>query len=75
MDEEFDPIDLQCKSTRWMMNEASKLIQQWKDCKTAHAKNRLLPKLEAIRATLKRENREMKPLYDMIKEGEEWKDL
>jgi hypothetical protein len=76
MDDYIDQFDLQIESSLWMIGEARKIIDEYKACKTAHAKNKLRPKLEAIRATLRRENTSMKPIYDLLKEdksGEEWK--
>lgn len=76
MEDNFDPVDLQIGSALWKMAEAKKLIKEYKECKTANAKHLLRPKLDAIRATLHREDKEMKPIYDLLKDeqaGEEWK--
>jgi len=76
MDDEIDQVSLQMDTAVWMSKEARKIIDEYKECKTAHARNKLRPKLEAINATLHREDTAMKPIYDLLKEeqaGEEWK--
>lgn len=69
MDETEQWVEMQLEASQWACTEADKLIAQWGECKTAHARKKLIPKLEEIR---KRLAFEAKGIGKLI-EGEEWK--
>lgn len=69
-----EQIELQLAASSWLTKEADALIKQWKSCKTAHARKKLIPKLEHMRARLRFEGRGIDKLIDLVDgEGEEWK--
>lgn len=57
-----DPADATLASGAWVVAEATKLIAQYKACKTAYARNRLRPKLEYITKKLAFEGKEINKL-------------
>lgn len=69
-----EQIEMQLSASSWLTKEADELIRRWKACKTAHARNKLRPKLEHMRARLHFEGKGIDKLIDMVdNEGEEWK--
>lgn len=75
MDEYNDNVEssaqIQLETSEWARNEADKLIKQYKACKTAHAKNRLRPKLEYMRSRLAFESRALGKLIGYDEYGNE----
>ena len=75
MDEYNDNVELaaqiQLETSEWVKNEADKLIKQYNECKTAHAKNRLRPKLEYMRNRLAFEARALGKLVGYDEYGNE----
>ena len=75
MDEYNDNVEsaalIQLETSEWVRNEADKLITQYKKCKTAHAKNRLRPKLEYMRNRLAFESRALGKLIGYDEYGNE----
>ena len=54
-----DNEELAVKAGEWVIKEATKLAKQYKSCKTAHAQNKLRPKLEYMLQRLAFEKREI----------------
>ena len=52
-------VDYTLKSGEWVVAEATNLIARYKACKTAHARNKLRPKLEYIKKRLAFESNEI----------------
>lgn len=75
MDEYNDNVEagaqLQLETSEWIRNEADKLLKQYKACKTAHARNRLRPKLEYMRNRLAFESRALSKLIGYDEYGNE----
>jgi hypothetical protein len=57
---EYEEIVVQ--NGEWIINEADKLIKQYKSCKTAHARNNLRPRLDHILERLAFEKKEIEKL-------------
>lgn len=70
---EEERIELQLDASQWACQEADKLIKKWKSCKTAHARSKLIPKMEEMRRRLSFEKRAIDILAGPFLEGEEWK--
>lgn len=78
--EEYDDnveagVKIQLETSEFIRNEADKLIKQYKACKTAHAKNRLRPKLEYMRQRLAFESRALSKLIGYDEFGNEIEDV
>ncbi len=64
MEEEYNDnveqsVQFSLANGEWACNEAVKLIKQHKACKTAHAQNKLRPRLEYMMKKLAFEGREI----------------
>ena len=57
-----ESVDCTLQSGAWVVDEATKLLARYRSCKTAHAKNRLRPKLEYMRKRLAFEGKEISKL-------------
>jgi len=69
-----EQIETQLHSAEWLTKEADKLIAKYKACKTAHARNKLIPKLKYIQSRLMFEGKNIDKLIELVDgEGEEWK--
>lgn len=69
-----EQIETQLQSASWLTGEADKLIKQWKACKTAYARKKLIPKMQYMKSRLAFEGRAIDQLTKLIdSEGEEWK--
>jgi len=53
------------KSVGWLNKEADKLIESYYSCKTAHAQNKLIPKLKYMFDKLAFEKRQLEKLLDV----------
>ena len=51
--------DIQLESAEWYCEQADKLISEYHNCRTAHAQQKLLPKIKHIRNKLNFEKRQM----------------
>jgi hypothetical protein len=67
-----ESIGLSLSNGKWVLNEAEKLIRQYKACKTAHAQNKLRPKMEYIRKKLAFESRELSKIMGYDNYGSEY---
>jgi hypothetical protein len=59
---EYEEIAIQ--NGEWIINEADKLIKQYKACKTDHARNKLRPQLGHMLERLSFEKREIGKLME-----------
>jgi len=57
--EDNNETELSIESSEWVIKEANELIKQYHACKTAHAQNKLRPKLEYMMKRLAFEKREI----------------
>ena len=69
---ELNEIDQQLVCSDWYIKEANKLLAQYSNAKTEHAKNRILPKLEAMLGKLNFQGREIRK-YMPDETVETWK--
>jgi len=53
------------ESGTWLVNEADKLIEEYKACKTAHARWLLLPKMNHLINRMKFESKEIEKAQDV----------
>lgn len=65
-------VQLQLEASEWARNEADKLIKQYRACKTAHAQNKLRPKLEYMRKRLAFESNALSKLIGYDEFGNEF---
>ena len=74
MNDELDPVEIQLTSSAWYAEQATKLIAEYENCPTEHAKSQLIPKLRHIYNKLSFERRAIIKLHDLLDgEGEDWK--
>lgn len=59
-------IELSILSGEWAVGETQKLIDEYRECPTAHGKLRLLPKLEAISKKMQFEKKIIGKMMDEI---------
>lgn len=59
---ESEGIDFQLDAQQWAINEAKKLLNQYKEAKTEHERNRIFPKLTAMKNKLYFEGNENRKL-------------
>lgn len=57
-------VDFLLNSGEWHVKEATQLIEEYKACRTEHARKRLLPKLEHMGKRLGFEKQEIGKLMD-----------
>jgi hypothetical protein len=59
------PVEIYLDSAEWIYSETKVLIEKYNQCKTQHAKNRLLPKLHYMAKKLQFEKEQLRKLiYD-----------
>ena len=66
-----ESIDILIHSAEWYAKQSRQLLDEWKSCRTEHARQKLIPKLKHISSKLKFESSEIKKIMG---EGEGWKD-
>lgn len=65
-------VELSLQSGEWLVTQADELIKQYKACKTAHAQNRLRPRLDYMMKKLAFEGREVAKLLGEDKGYDEY---
>lgn len=68
-----EKTDVLIDSADWYAKQASALVKQYRACRTAHARRRLLPKLQHIYSKLVFERRGLDRVISDHQSGEEWK--
>jgi len=62
---EKEGIRQHLESGEWLVGEADKLIKQYVECKTAHERFLLLPKIEHLSCRMSFESKEIKKLQKL----------
>jgi hypothetical protein len=55
-------FELACRAANWVTDETETLIQEYHRCKTAHQKNKLIPRMRYMVQKLEFEKRELEKL-------------
>lgn len=56
---EKEIIESQINSSLWYCQESDKLIKQYKECKTEHARNKMIPKIITVVGKMEFQKREI----------------
>ena len=69
--ENGDPqFEMYLQSSEWTIKQTQNLLEQYKKCRTEHARNRTLKKLTSAWQKLNYEGRKLESLIKKIKEDE-----
>jgi hypothetical protein len=61
----MDEAEILIQSGDWLTNEATDIIKKYKECKTEHARAKLIPKMEYIRSRLAFEKRQFEQIFEI----------
>jgi hypothetical protein len=70
MNDSDESFDLLLKSSSWYLEQAKNLLKEYRECRTEHARQRLLPQIGYMHSKMVFEKGEIVKFMD---NGDEWK--